>query len=134
MCKRIDPITQADILAPQEWIEKPAPSGLLNLLWIPHSSQRPELNATVKVLLSCVHDGYFWLNKKIDLNVDVIHHITGLSKVVTDPSSQFIGKNLDQNLVAKLIKEFNLSKGTRAYGVADIQDQDLRFTVQLLAG
>lgn len=32
MCKRIDPITQAEVLAPQEWIERLVPSGLLNLL------------------------------------------------------------------------------------------------------
>lgn len=120
MCKRIDPITQAEVLAPQEWIEKLAPSGLLNLIWIPHFERSPEVNAVVKVLLSCVHDNYFWLDRKIDLNVDVIHYITGLSKVGMDPSEHFVGKNLDQKLTAKLTKEFNLSKGTRAYDVVDI--------------
>ena len=38
MCKRVDLITQAKVIAPQEWIEKLAPSGLLNLLRIPHFS------------------------------------------------------------------------------------------------
>lgn len=37
-------------------------------------------------------------------------------------------------LAANLTKEFNLSKGTKAYDVADIQDQVLRFIVQLLVG
>lgn len=91
------------------------------------------MNAVVKVLLSCVHDGYFWLDKKIDLNVDVIHHITGLSKVGADPSTHFVSKNLDQKLVTTLTKEHNLSKGTEAYDDADIQDQAVRFIVQLLA-
>ena len=36
MCKRVDPITQAEVLAPQEWIENLMPSRLLNLLQIPH--------------------------------------------------------------------------------------------------
>ena len=67
-----------------------------------------------------MHDGYFWLDIKIDLNVDVIHHITGLSKVGTDPSAHLIRKNLDRKLVVKLIKEFNSSKGTIAYDAADI--------------
>ena len=49
----------------------------------------------VKVLLSCDHEGYLWLDKKIDLNVDVIHWITRLSKVGIDPFVHFIGKNLD---------------------------------------
>ena len=65
----------------------------------------------------------------MDLNVDVIHHVIGLSKVGMDPSVHFVGKNLEWKLVMKLIKEFNLSKGTRAYDAADFQDQALRFTV-----
>ena len=83
----------------------------------------------VKVLLSCVHEGYLWLDKKIDLNVDVIHGISNLCKVGTDPGTHFIGKNLDRKLVVKLTKEHKLSKGMRAYDSVDIQDQDLRFTV-----
>lgn len=133
MCKKTDPITQANEFALQEQIKRLAPLGLLNLLQIPHFGRSPELNAIVKVLLSCVHDDYFWLDRKIDLNVDAIHRITGLSKVGADPSMHFVGNNLDRKLVVKLTKEFNLSKGTKAYDVADIQDQALRFIVQLLA-
>ena len=120
MCKRVDTITQAEVLAPQEWIEKLAPSGLLNLLRTPHFGQSLALNTVKKVLLSCVHDGYFWLDKKIDLNVDVFHCITGLSKVGVDPSMHFVSKNLNRKLFAKLTKEHNLSKGTRSYNAADI--------------
>ena len=36
MCKRVDPITQVEVIVMQEWIEKLAPFGLLNLLRIPH--------------------------------------------------------------------------------------------------
>ena len=38
-----------------------------------------------------------------------------------DPNVHFVGKNLDRKLVAKLPKEFNLSKGGREYDVTDIQ-------------
>ena len=69
------------------------------------------------------------MDRKIDLNVDVIHRITFLSKVGAYPSTHFIGNNLDWKLVAKLTKEHNLTKGTRAYDSTDIQDQALRFTV-----
>ena len=78
------------------------------------------MNAVGKVLLSCMHDGYFWLDRKVDLNVDVIHRITSLSKVGADPFVHFVGKNLDRKLTANLIKEFILSKGTRDYDVVDI--------------
>lgn len=64
-----------------------------------------------------------------DLKVDAIHRITGLSKVGVDPSTHFVGKSQDRKLVAQLTKEFNFSKGGRAYDVSDIQDQALRFTI-----
>ena len=95
-------------------------SGLLILLRSSHFGRSPELNAVVKVLISCVHEGYLRLDKKIDLNVDVIHIITGLSKVGGDPSVHFIGKNLDRKLAMKIMKEHKVTKGTRAYDFADI--------------
>ena len=79
-----------------------------------------EVNAVVKLLLSCVHDGYFWLEGKIDLNIDVMHRITGLNKVGDDPGTHFVGKKLDRKLAAKLTKELKLTKGTRAYNPLDI--------------
>ena len=109
-----------EVLVPQEWIENLVPSGLLNLLRIPHFGQSPKLKVVVKVLLSCVHDGCLWLDSKIDLNVDVIHRIIGTNKVGTDPSTHFIGKSLDMKLVVRLTKEFNLTKGGRAYDAIDI--------------
>ena len=87
------------------------------------------MNAVVKVLLSCVHEGYLWLDRKIDLNVDVIHRINGLSKVGTDPGMHFVGKKLNWKLAAKITKEHKVTKGMRAYDSVDIQDQALRFTV-----
>lgn len=65
----------------------------------------------VKVLLFYVHDRYLWLDRKIYVNVDVIHRITELRKVGVDPALHFVSKNLDQNLATKLKKEFKLTKG-----------------------
>ena len=112
MCKRPNPITLAEVIGSQEWIEKLAASRLLNWLRISHFGRSPELNAVVKVLLSCVHEGYLWLDKNIDLNVDAIHRITGLSKVVADPGAHFVGKNLHWKLSAKIMKEHNITKRT----------------------
>ena len=54
-----------------------------------------EVTAIVKVLLSCVHDGFLWLDRKVDLNVHLIHRITGLSKIGSNPVKHFVGKELD---------------------------------------
>ena len=87
------------------------------------------MNAVVKVILSCVHECHLWLDIKINLNVDVIYRITSLSKVGGDPGTHFVGKNLDWKLAAKIMKEHNITKGTRAYDSVDSQDQAVRFTV-----
>lgn len=120
LCKKADLITLAKIVVPQDWIEKIAPSGLLNLLKILHFGISPELNTFMKTLLSCVHQGYLWLYKKIYLNVDVIHRIIGLSKVGNDPGEHFIGKSLDWKLAAKMKMEHKVTKGMRAYDSVDI--------------
>ena len=60
------------------------------------------------------------MDRKIDLNVEVIHRITSLSKVGVDPGVHFICKNLDQKLAAKLTKENKLTKGMRDYDAMDI--------------
>ena len=74
-----------------------------------------------------------WLDCKIVVNLDFIHRITGLSMVGADLTSHFVSKNLNRKLVAKLTKEFKLTKGGRAYDAVDIEDEALWFIVQLLA-
>lgn len=118
-------ITLAETIVPQDWIEKLAPSGLLNLLKISHFGRSPELNAVMKTLLLYVHEGYLWMDRKIDLNVDVIRRITGLSKARSDPKAHFVGKSLDWKLATKMKMEHKVTKGMRAYDSADIQDHAL---------
>lgn len=120
LCKKPNLITLDETIVPQDKIEKLAPSKLLNLLKIPHFGRSPELNAVVKIRLSCVHEGYLWLDKKIDLNVDVIHRITSLSKAGNDPGAHFLGKNLDWKLATKMKMEHKVTKGMRAYDSANI--------------
>ena len=96
---------------------------------IPHFGRSLEVNVVVKLLLSCVHDRYLWLQSKIDLNIDVIHRITGLSKIGDDPSVHFVGKKTDRKLEAKLTQQLNLKKGTRVYDSTDIEDQAIHFTI-----
>ena len=84
------------ILALQPWIEVLETSGLLNLLRIPHFGRSAEVTAIMKVLLSCMHEGFLWLDRKVDLNVHLIHRITGLSKGGSNPAKHFVGKELNR--------------------------------------
>ena len=69
----------------------------------------------VKVLLSCVHGGHLWLDRRVDITIDLIHRITGLSKNGADPTTHFVGKDYDKKLAVRLIKKYNLMRGGRAY-------------------
>ena len=129
----INPTTKVEALTPQAWITSLQPSGLLNLLQIPHSGHSNEINVVVKVLLSCIHGGHLWLDHRVDIMIDLIHRIMGLSKIGADPMTHFIGKDQDKKLAARLTKKYNLMRGGRAYNAAQIEDKPLRFIVQLLA-
>ena len=84
---------------------------MLVLLQIPHFGRSNEINAAMKVLLSCVHGGHLWLDRKVDITIDLIHLIIGLSKTGADPTTHFVGKDQDKKLVVRLIKKYNLTRG-----------------------
>ena len=103
-----NPRTGRDDFVPMEHVQILERSGLLNLLKIPHFGRGPKVNTVVRVLLSCVHRGYLWLSNQIDLNVDLIHHITGLSKSGKDPQTHISGKPKDSKLPHHLVQKYKL--------------------------
>ena len=90
--------TKRDEFVPMAHASHLAESGLPNLLEIPHFGRGPEVNAIVRMLLSCVHGGYLWLGSPIDVFVDLIHRITGLSKTGNDPQINIDGNTKDTRL------------------------------------
>ena len=88
----------------------------------------------VRVLLSCVHGGYLWLGNRVDLNVDLIHHITGLSKTSKDLQTHISSKGKDSKLPVALVTKYKLQRGGQDYDLAAIADDTLKFTASLLAG
>ena len=70
----------------------------------------------------------------MDLNVHLIHRITGLSKRGTDPVKHFFGKELDRQTVEWMKRLYNLQKGGRAFDAMIIEDDTVWSTIQLLAG
>ena len=103
-----NPRTGRDEFVPQPHVQILEQSGLLNVLRLPHFGRSTEVNAVVPVLLSCVHGGYLWLGHKIDLNVNLIHRITSLSKTGKYPEIQVSGKTKDSKLPTALVKKYQL--------------------------
>jgi hypothetical protein len=66
-------------IIPQLWTMDIARSTVLNVMKIPHFGRHEEVNACVKLLLSCFHGGYLWLDRHINVNLTLIHRIIGLS-------------------------------------------------------
>ena len=51
------------------------------------------------------------MGNKVDLNDDLIHHITGLSKIGKDPQTHISGKSKDTKLPALLVNKYKLQRG-----------------------
>ena len=129
-----NPRTWQDKFVPMEHVQILEWSGLLNLLKIPHFRRGTKVNAVVRVLLLCVHGGYLWLSNRIELNVDLIHCIIGLSKSGKDPQTHISRKAKDSKLPAELVQKYKLRRGGHAYDIAALSDDTLIFTAYLLAG
>jgi hypothetical protein len=72
-------------LISQPWIKELAQSTMLNVMKISHFGCYQEVNAFVKLLLSCYHGGYLWVDRRITMDPTSIHHITVLSVKGPDP-------------------------------------------------
>jgi hypothetical protein len=62
----------------QLWIKEIARTTILNIMKTPHFGRHHEVNACVKLLLSCFHGRYLWLDRSIIVDPTLIHLITGL--------------------------------------------------------
>jgi hypothetical protein len=120
-------------IIPHLWTMDIARSTILNMMKIPHFSRHQEVNMCVKLLLSCYHGGYLWLDRCITIDPALIHRITGLSMQGLDPQDFYPRKDADRTL-AQCIKETygDVEKGKRGYKVASIQNGAVRLAFQLI--
>jgi hypothetical protein len=72
-------------IVPQSWIMNLTQSTLLNVMKIPHFRRHQQVNACVKMLLSCYHGRYLWLNHRITVDPMLINRITKMSMQRPDP-------------------------------------------------
>jgi hypothetical protein len=100
-------------IIPQPWMMNLVQSTLLNVMKIPHFGRHQEVNACVKLLLSCYHGGYLWLDHRITVDPMLIHRIMGLSMQGPDPQEFYPGKATDRVLAQKIKDTYDdVEKGT----------------------
>ena len=98
-----------------------AQSTLLNVMKIPHFGRHQEVNACLKLLLSCYHCGYLWLDLYITVDMMLIHRITGLSMQGLVPQDFYPEKATDRALAQKIKDTHDdVEKGMRGYKIASI--------------
>ena len=85
-------------IIPQPWTMNLVHSTLFNVMKIPHFGRHQEVNPCVKLLLSCYHGGYLWIDYHIIVDLTLIHRITGLSMQGIDLQEFYPGKATDHAL------------------------------------
>jgi hypothetical protein len=116
------------------WIKELKQSTILNMMKIPHFGRHQEVNACIKLLLSCYHKGYLWLDRCFTMDLALIHLITGLSMQGPDPQQFYPGKTSDRSLAQGIKEDYgNVENGKRGYKVASIQDGTVCLDCQLIA-
>jgi hypothetical protein len=90
-----------------------AQSTILNVMKMSHCGRHHEVNLCVKILLSCFHGGYLWLDRCIIVDLTLIHRITDLSMQGTDPHDFYPGKVADRALAQRIKDTYgDVEKGT----------------------
>jgi hypothetical protein len=120
-------------IIPQPWTMNLVQSTLLNVMKIPHFGRHQEFNACAKLLLSCYHGSYLWLDRHIIVDPTLIHRITGLSMQGPEPQDFYPRKATDRALAQSIKDTYGVvEKGTRGYKVDSIQNGVVHLACQLI--
>jgi hypothetical protein len=77
----------------------------------------------LKILLSCYHGGYLWLDRHITVYLALIHQIIGLSMQGPNPQDFYLGKAANCALVQCIKDTYDdVEKGNQGYKVASIKN------------
>jgi hypothetical protein len=121
------------VIEPKVWETRLHKASILNLFNIPHFGRSNEVNAYIKMLPSCVHGGYLWLNRLVSIDTDFIVCIIGLPSHEEDPTLLFFDKKNEKTLSKSMREMFHTHREQRGLDVTGICDLKIRFVTQVLA-
>jgi hypothetical protein len=122
-------------IIPQPWTMNLTQSTLLNVIKIPHFGRHQYVNNCVKLLLSCYHGGYLWLDFRVPVNPTLIHRINGFSMQGPDPEDFYQGKSKNCALAHKIKDTYgDVEKGMQGHKVSSIQKGTVPLACQLIEG
>jgi len=122
-------------IVPQQWTHNLLQSTLLNVMKISHFGKHQEVNACIRLLLSCYHEGYLWLDRHITVDPILINQIIGLRMQGPDLQELYPGKAADHTLTQRIKDTYNdVENGMRGYKVASIENAIVCLGFQMIAG
>jgi hypothetical protein len=93
------------------------------------------VNACVRLLLSCYHGGYLWLDYRITVDLILINQIIGISMQGPDPQYFYPRKTTDRTLAQRIKDTYgDVEKGMPGYKVASIENAIVRLGSQMITG
>jgi hypothetical protein len=122
-------------IIPHRWTMNLVQSTLLNVMKIPHIRRNQEVKACVKLLLSCYHGDYLWIDRCIIVDLTLIHRMTVLSMQGPDSQDFYPGKASYRTLAQRIKDAYgDVEKGMHGYKVASIQNGTVHLACQLITG
>jgi hypothetical protein len=97
-------------------------TSILNLFYILHFGRSADINICVKLLLSCVHGGFLWLDRPVSIDMELIVCITGLSSKGEDPLPFFTEKSKEKAYSKKMKDKYDTFIVARGLDLARINN------------
>ena len=78
------------------------------------------------------HGGFLSLDQKVSIDVELISMITRLPLAGVDPTPFFVGKEHDTLFTNNLKQKYDLTRYTRGFSIANINDYIVQFATKVL--
>jgi hypothetical protein len=104
----------------------------MNLLDISHFGRSKKVGLCVKQLLAWIHGSVLWMNRPVQLDVEMIAKVTRLPTIDAQPE-ECLDKRASEKEIVELVKaQFGTSRGNEGIVLKDIDDNATRFANKLM--
>jgi len=91
-----------------------------------------KINIFINKLLSCVHGGFFWLDRAMSIDTQLIVWITKLPSTREYPLPLFTDKSKEKSLLEKMKEKYETHRGACCLDIPSINDDTVKFMMQVL--
>jgi hypothetical protein len=100
----------------------------MNLLDIPHFGHSTNVGICVKKLVARVHGGIIWIDRPVQINMELITNITRFPTIDMQPEYFLEKKMRQKELAEEVMEHFGTTEGNRGIIIKDINDNTTRLS------